>query len=370
MNMKLDNFDPVFDHSLWMNNYSFVVWRRPGGLNPAGFKATVRIMADGSFPIQEAFIFSPFTNSGKFPSLAFYPLEGNSENDPLIINTLFPDLTSDDIPDNKSAYCENIRLMTGMMKEGLLNKCVLSRRIDADGPDESLAPELFIELCNRYPNAFVSLVHIPGAFTWLGATPERFLKVEDQKAHTTALAATRPFEGLLPDLSVWNEKEKEEQQLVTDYILKVLKKEGITSFECMGPYAMQAGNLVHLKTDIKFSITNKNAIFSLIKALHPTPAVCGIPKEEALKLINSIEPHDREYYAGYLGPVNKESMELYVNLRCMRWIGGKPSLFVGGGITAASVPEQEWEETNFKAHTLLDVIEKLCNLAGKNPDAH
>jgi isochorismate synthase len=54
----------------------------------------------------------------------------------------------------------------------------------------------------------------------------------------------------------------------------------------------------------------------------------------------------------------------------MRWLGGKPSLFVGGGITAVSVPDQEWEETNFKAHTLLDVIEKICNLAGKNPDAH
>ena len=368
--MNLEIFDPVFDHSLWMNNHSFVVWRRPGELNHNGFKASVRILAEGSFPIQEAFIFSPFTESGNFPSLAFYPLGGDLEKSFPSSDKLFPVFEPNDIPDTKKVYCKHIEQLTGIMKAGLLNKCVLSRRIDLDGPDESLATDLFIELCNRYPNAFVSLVHIPGAFTWLGATPELMLKVEDHKAHTTALAATQPFEGLLPELSVWNEKEKEEQQLVTDYILNVLKNEKIKSIECEGPFSIQAGNLVHLKTDIKFSITNKTEIFSLIKAIHPTPAVCGIPKDGALKLIYSLEPHDREYYAGYLGLVNKDDIELYVNLRCMRWVCGKPSLFVGGGITAASVPEKEWEETNFKAHTLLDVIEKLCNLAGKNPDAH
>lgn len=367
MNMNLENFDPLFDLSLLINRHSFVVWRMPGEKNHNGFKASFDILADGSFPVREAFVFSPFNKSGKYPSIAFYPKE---EFGATSHACEIPAFVPIDVPDQKAAYCNRIELLTSMMKDGSLHKCVLSRRIDIDYPDESLAPDLFIELCDRYPNAFVSLIHIPDVFTWLGATPERLLKVKDLKAHTTSLAATRPFEGVLPDISEWNDKEKEEQQLVTDYILNVLKKEKIRTIDYDGPYSMQAGNLIHLNTDIFFSISPKTEILSLIRALHPTPAVCGLPKEEALKVINSQEPHDREYYAGYLGPVNKNDLDLYVNLRCMRWVGGKPSLFVGGGITAASVPEQEWDETNFKAQTMLDVTEKICNLAGKKPDAH
>jgi len=366
MNINLEIIDPLFDLSLWMNRNSFVVWRKPGEKSHNGFKASVNIIEDGSFPAKEAFIFSPFSKTGKFPSFAFYPNEEKST----LKNLEIPSFVPMDIPDQKATYCKRIELLTGMMKDGPLHKCVLSRRIDLEEPEESMAPDLFLELCKRYPNAFISLIHIPGSFTWLGATPERLLTVKNLKAYTTSLAATKPFEGDLPDISDWNQKEREEQQLVTDYILNVLKKNKMQSVESEGPCSMQAGNLVHLKTDIHFSLSHRTDILSLIDELHPTPAVCGLPREDALQIIDSLEPHDREYYAGYLGPVGKDYFDLYVNLRCMRWIEGKPSLFVGGGITAASVPEQEWEETNFKANTLLDVIEKICNLAGKKPDAH
>ena len=367
MNMNPEVIGPLFDPTCWMNRHTFVVWRNPGETNHNGFKASFEILVDGLFPTKEAFIFSPFNNSGKYPPIAFYPNPGGNAN---VHDAEIQLFIPKDLPDQKATYCNRIDLLTELMKEGKLHKCVLSRRIDLVDPEESMAPDLFIELCSRYPNAFVSLIHIPGVFTWLGATPERLLIVKDQKAHTTSLAATRPYKGALPPLSEWNEKEKEEQLLVTDFILSVLKNEDIQSIEYDGPSSMQAGNLIHLKTDIFFSITPQTKILSLIKALHPTPAVCGLPKDEAFKLIHSLEPHDREYYAGYLGTVSQNDLELYVNLRCMRWLGGKPSLFVGGGITAASVPEQEWEETNFKANTLLDVTEKICNLARKKPDAH
>jgi isochorismate synthase len=366
MNMNPEIIDPLFDLTLWMNSYSFVAWRKPGEKNQNGFKASIDIITDGSFPVKEAFIFSPFSKPGKYPSIAFYPVKEINASKHVEIHAIVPM----DLPDQKAIYCDRVKLLTGMMKGGPLHKCVLSRRIDFEDPEESLAPDLFLELCNRYPNAFISLIHIPGSFTWLGATPERFLTVKDRKGYTTALAATRPFDGALPEISEWNQKEKEEQQMVTDYILKILKEKEIQSIACDGPHSMQAGNVIHLKTDIQFSISPETDILSLIDVLHPTPAVCGLPREDALQIIDSLEPYDREYYAGYLGPVSKDNFELYVNLRCMRWIEGKPSLFVGGGITAASVPEQEWEETNFKANTLLDVIEKICNLAGKKPDAH
>jgi isochorismate synthase len=370
MKMNPETTYPLKDLSLWMNKHSFVVWRNPGEKEQKGFKATVSILAEGAFPDKDAFIFSPFNSKSRFPALAFYPNDDSFAKGLSDAETPIPVYLTEDIPDSKAEYCKRIELLTAMMESGPLHKCVLSRRLDLDDPDETMAPELFNQLCNQYPNAFVSLIHIPGAFTWTGATPERLLKIRNQKGYTTSLAATRPYIGLLPDISEWNVKETEEQQLVTDYILDVLKNENVHSVECNGPLSMQAGNLIHIKTDIHFSITPQTEIVSLIKALHPTPAVCGLPKDKAFNIINTIEPHDREYYAGYLGVVGKENLELFVNLRCMRWLGGKPSLFIGGGITAASVPEQEWEETNFKAHTLLDVIEKICNLAGKNPNAH
>lgn len=370
MKTNLKIIDPLFDLSQWMNREAFVVWRNPGGSNLYGFTASIDILKHGSIPEKDAFIFSPFNPKGAYPTIAFYPKEEYIEDNFSINEVSFPVFTLENDPDTKEEYCKRIELLTHKMKDGQIQKCVLSRRIDIDKPEEKLAPELFFQLCNRYPDAFVSIIHVPGAFTWLGATPERLLKVKDQQAHTTALAATRPFEGVLPDLSEWNEKEKEEQQLVTDFILNVLKKSDIQSVECTEPRSAQAGNLVHLKTEIHFPINNRTEVLSLIKALHPTPAVCGLPRGKALKMIASLEPNDREYYAGYLGIVSKEDMELYVNLRCMRWFRGKASLFVGGGITVASVPEQEWDETNFKAHTLLDVIEKLSNLAGKNLNAH
>jgi len=368
MNLKI--IDPLFDLSLWMNRYSFVIWRKPGEKCSHGFTASVGILADGSFPDNDAFIFSPFNGAGVYPAIAFYPIDVSAVNSSSLIDTSLPIYYPENVQDNEATYCNRIELLINMMKNEQLHKCVLSRRIDLDEPEESLAPDLFFGLCNRYPDAFISLIHIPGVFTWLGATPEKFLKVVDQEAQTTALAATLPFEGVLPDFSEWNEKEVEEQQLVTDFILNILENEDIRKVDCIGPHSMQAGNLVHLKTDIHFSITPRTDILSLIKALHPTPAVCGLPKDEALKMITFLEPHDREFYAGYQGMITKDDLELYVNLRCMRWLRGKPSLFVGGGITAASIPQQEWEETNFKAQTLLDVIEKLCNLAGKNSNAH
>jgi isochorismate synthase len=364
------NIDPLFDLTFLMNRRPFVVWRKPNESNRKGFTASIRVLKNGESPVKEAFVFSPFLENLTFPSLAFYP-ESVDNIDSVSYKDLFPShAMPNDEPDDEATYCNRIKLLTSMMQNEGLHKVVLSRRIDLKYPSEEMAPVIFNQLCSKYPAAFISLIHIPGVFTWLGASPERLIYLKSNIAHTTSLAATRPFEGELPAIEKWNKKEREEQQLVTDFILSVLSDAGIEGIESKGPQSMQAGNLVHLKTDIRFQVTSSTDIKQLIKELHPTPAVCGLPREKAFKTIRSIEPHSREYYAGYLGLINSDELELYVNLRCMRWMNGKPSLFVGGGITAASNPTEEWEETNFKALTLLSVIEKLSTLAGKYSDAH
>jgi len=93
--------------------------------------------------------------------------------------------------------------------------------------------------------------------------------------------------------------------------------------------------------------------------LHPGPAICGTPQETAYNYINQYESHQRDSYCGFIGPMNiAEDSALYVNLRSMRIYKNQVLLYVGGGITIDSEPREEWEETENKSLTLLDVIQK------------
>jgi isochorismate synthase len=119
--------------------------------------------------------------------------------------------------------------------------------------------------------------------------------------------------------------------------------------------------VAHLSTIFRFSAKKlASNLGDFIAALHPTPAVCGYPKTKAARFILKKEKHDRRYYTGYLGPwrLNGE-VGLYVNLRCMEIDPQQYTLYSGVGITARSVPENEWKETNNKAGTLLSAIEAL-----------
>jgi isochorismate synthase len=97
----------------------------------------------------------------------------------------------------------------------------------------------------------------------------------------------------------------------------------------------------------------------MLKLLHPTSAVCGMPMEPSFKFIQENEPHEREFYAGYLGPVNIEfESHIYVNLRCLKWRGDHIFLYAGAGVTIDSLPQQEVEEVEIK----MDTIQKALGL--------
>ena len=114
---------------------------------------------------------------------------------------------------------------------------------------------------------------------------------------------------------------------------------------------MVAGPAEHRRTDIVFS--GDADPYRVIRTLHPTPAVGGLPRQEALELIRELEPHDRMLYSGPVGIVSPNESHVFVNLRCMQVSHGNVHLFAGGGITAGSDPAAEWEETELKLRTLL-----------------
>lgn len=257
-------------------------------------------------------------------------------------------------------YLDQIKTITDKIYTGHFEKVVLSRVKIIEGNYIHKLSDLFSKLCDAYENAFVYLFNA-GANLWIGATPEPLLKARNGKMHTVSLAGTRPLSKLNLNIGSWNSKERLEQEYVTRYITKVLSKFNLLNVELEGPYTKRAGNLVHLRTDFSFrSDELKNKLSQFLDELHPTPAVCGMPRKESLELILNLEKHNREFYAGYLGPIGlNNQLSLFVNLRCMKVLSNRLALFIGGGITADSVSEDEWQETEIKAETLLSVIRRI-----------
>ncbi|MEX2336539.1 MAG: chorismate-binding protein [Fulvivirga sp.] len=247
------------------------------------------------------------------------------------------------------------------IKSGTFQKVVLSRRKEITFDHLLNIGENFIRLTENYPSAFVSLVYVPQTGLWLGATPELLISVKGNTFKTVALAGTQQYEeGMSLANVAWTQKEIEEQALVCRYIINCFKKIRLREYEELGPKTIVAGNLLHLNTAFKVDMeaTNFNDLGEImLKLLHPTSAICGMPLEPAKAFLAAYEKYDREYFSGYLGPANfAGDTTLYVNLRCMHIQDKKAIVFAGAGVTEDSQPEKEWNETEIKMNTLLKII--------------
>jgi isochorismate synthase len=203
------------------------------------------------------------------------------------------------------------------------------------------------------PNAFVSMVSIPTVGTWLGATPEILVTQSENLFQTVALAGTQPYrENKRIEQTHWTQKEIEEQALVSRYIINCFKKIRLRDFDEYGPRTVKAGSLLHLKTEFSVNMTAVNfpdLVEVMLQLLHPTSAVCGMPKAASLAFLHQHETFDRKYFSGFLGPVNIEnSTQLFVNLRCAELFEEEALLYAGAGVTNDSIPAKEWAETGWK----------------------
>jgi isochorismate synthase len=216
---------------------------------------------------------------------------------------------------------------------------------------------IFAALSEKFPSAFTFFYSIKNE-VWIGATPEILLEKKEQQIKTVSLAGTRLASGANED---WGQKERHEQQVVTDFIANTIKEINGKSLQVNGPFTVQAAHLEHLKSEISFE--SELDISSLVKAFHPTPAVCGLPREAGFQLINRLEKHDRGNYAGVVGWTSAQSAHLFVQLRCARIdaAANKAYIFSGGGIMKDSVPEKEWEEAENKANVMLNLFSELAS---------
>ena len=233
-----------------------------------------------------------------------------------------------------------------------MSKVVFSR-IKAVAFDETKTQALFNSLSTAYPNALVYLISDRILGTWVGASPELLLRTVGEQGFSISLAGTKKSE----DKSQWLEKEKIEQDVVSTFIEQKLQELDASDVEMIGPYDYVAGPVKHLRTD--FSFRTKREETEVLDALHPTPAVSGLPRTLAMEIIENIEEHDRAIYTGYIGLLSPKDSKIYVNLRCCQIRPGNMYLYLGGGYTKDSNPELEWEETENKSKTLLDLVQKL-----------
>lgn len=254
--------------------------------------------------------------------------------------------------DNKAYYFELVNEAKKNIKANNLNKVVVSRK-HKHNFSGSLGKS-FLKLVHTYPNAMVYYWSHSNTGDWMGATPETLLRVEKGVCNTMALAGTLPF--IENESPKWTSKELEEQQMVTDFIEAKLRSVfGKSSIKKSPVYSKRAGNLVHLCAHFEVPLL-KNNVHDVVRLLHPTPAVAGVPVEKSLAFLSSNETHDRSYYAGFLGPVESSEVKLYVNIRCARVEPNHLELYVGGGITAESNAASEWDESQRKAETLLNIL--------------
>ena len=269
---------------------------------------------------EKGFVFAPF-DSDEIP---FIPLE---HSDVYVENVNSTDYYFEKkIPTIHNAISNDffegiVAKAIKAISEDKFLKVVLSRKEEIEMSDFDIEKTMN-KMIGLYSNAFKYCFFHSKIGMWFGASPEQLLKTKGNALMTVALAGTQLATSA--KTIIWNDKEKKEQQLVTDFIvenLEHLSKEVTIS----SPYNFNAGNLWHIKTDISAQLKSKKSLKKIIKALHPTPAVCGLPKNESRAFILENEGYDREYYSGFLGELNIDFItfrtlqtDLFVNLRCMK----------------------------------------------------
>lgn len=312
---------------------------------------------------EDGFVFAPFEVDKKIPIWFLKADKIIDENTDILALEkeleALPDINQKVIPNidstSKSIYSHTFDVFMNALKSTAIDKVILSKIVTCAKSVESLI-SIFNRLAETYTSAFTYFIHLPKGEIWMGATPELLLQQNKQGIKTMALAGTQILNNRNLDDIVWEPKEIEEQAYVRNYVDEVLSLYS-DSISASNTYSAKAGNLTHLRTDFTVNQSfDRSKIIEIVKRLHPTPAVCGIPLEIAKKLILKEENHKRSYYTGFLGLIKKEAVSLFVNLRCMQVLPEKFVLYVGGGITRDSEMEKEWKETEAKAQTLLSVI--------------
>ncbi|MDY7231616.1 isochorismate synthase [Hyalangium rubrum] len=237
---------------------------------------------------------------------------------------------------------------------GCIQKVVMARAVEAVGSAPFDLVEVLARLREQNPRCVTFLFRAKSETAFLGATPETLCRVEGRTLETEALAgsaAPGQAEGL-----GGSDKESREHQSVVRYILSALRPVAEHVTADAEPSLLTLKNVVHLRTGIRAELREGVSPAQVVAALHPTPAVGGVPREHALGFLHEHEALDRGWYAGPVGWIGPSGAHMAVALRSALVTGAHARLFVGAGIVQGSSAEAEWRETEMKSLAMLRAL--------------
>jgi len=264
-------------------------------------------------------------------------------------------------------YGEAVARATERIRSGELRKVVLARSLIVDAGRELDPRHLLWRLRAVDPDcyAFATPVSGPGrGGTLVGATPELLARRRGRTVEATPLAGSAPRYGdpgrdrASADRLFGSDKDRDEHAVVVEDVAHVLAAFCDDLIYPHEPELLGTANVWHLATPFRGRLhLGSTSLLDLVAALHPTPAVCGSPREVAREALEELEPIDRGAYAGPVGWVDADGDgEMAIALRCAEITGTTARLFAGAGIVADSEPEAEVDETERKFRALLDSL--------------
>lgn len=254
---------------------------------------------------------------------------------------------------NRTDWNAGVNKALDLIRKKELQKVVLARTLTLELDH---APDPFAiaaALKEKAQGAFVFCMQSETK-SFLGATPERLFFRKERRIISEAVAGTRkrgkdPIEDDLLQQELLNSaKDLREFSPVQTYLQNAL------SPLCSEPISFspisihQTKNVQHLYSKCTGNLKDGVTDEEILKNLHPTPALCGTPKQKAYSFIHELEPFDRGLYGGALGWITPDASEWIVGIRSMLLVGNTATLFSGTGIVEGSNPDEEWEELNQK----------------------
>jgi menaquinone-specific isochorismate synthase len=267
-----------------------------------------------------------------------------------------------DVPD-RAGWTRMVRWALDAIDDRTLDKVVLARRVALD-LGTALDPFRVLQHVQRAtPGCFHFAVRPErGAATFIGASPERLFRRAGTRVESEAVAGTRPrgdtpeADAALRDELMESPKERREHAFVQEAIRTQLEAlcTDVDTPETPSDLALARGR--HLHAPLTGTLRPGTTTLDLLDALHPTPAVGGVPTDEALAAIRAQEPFDRGWYAGPVGWIGADTAEFAVAIRSGLVQAERLALFSGAGIVDGSVPEQEWDEIEQKIGDFASVL--------------
>ena len=347
--------DPFYEETLHL-----FLPRWQVGWKGARFSATANLIVSADTPL-ELLVEPIWRAHQRFTSFDFGPEELPADSTPHASQCKI--LNQDQ---SESGYLRAVEKALKCIHEGEVQKIVISRKLEIATDGTFVPLDLLNKLRKKYPDCCSFSFQNGRGESFIGATPERLLKVEKGQFETEALAGSiergdnARQDAYYSRQLLSSEKDRLEHGLVVKFIQETLEGMGIKVETGDVPEILQLSNIQHLRVPLKGKLTEAHHLMDLVEALHPTPALGGYPKDGALQKICEIEGCNRDRYGGLTGWLNLDGDgEFTVNIRCARVSSATATLYGGAGIVSDSIPEKELRETELK---LIGMLPNFMNL--------